>query len=415
MTLRNVVFWLHLLTGLTAGAVILTMSVTGVLLAFEPQLVERAERSLWTAAPPALGTPRLPLAVLVAGAQARQGVERATTVSVRSDPRSSVRVGFGRAGAVFINPYTGAVIGPGSTTHDVMHAIEDWHRWLGSRDLGRPFTGACNLAFLGLAISGLYMWWPRAWSRPAVRAVTVLDVRLRGRARDFNRHNAIGFWCAPVLIVLTLTGAVMSYQWASDLLYRLTGNEPPPPAAGGLAVARAPRPQHRASGVPGPEGERRGSAGASGDRGGGGDAKPLDLDAVYARAARQTSDWVTLTLRLPQRPGGPVSAFIQEPPTWHPSPRSVLTLDAATADILKWEPFSGANMGRQLRLLARVLHTGEVGGVIGQLIAGLASAGGTFLVYTGASLAWRRYRLWTARRRVAAAADRTDTGIVSTS
>ena len=98
MTLRNVVFWLHLLTGLTAGAVILTMSATGVLLAFEPQLVERAERGLWTTAPPAVDTPRLPLTVLVARAQEQRGGERATTVSLRPDPRSSVRVGFGRDG-----------------------------------------------------------------------------------------------------------------------------------------------------------------------------------------------------------------------------------------------------------------------------------------------------------------------------
>jgi uncharacterized iron-regulated membrane protein len=35
---------------------------------------------------------------------------------------------------------------------------------------------------------------------------------LAGRARDFNWHNVIGIWCAPVLLVLTLTGAIMSYQ-----------------------------------------------------------------------------------------------------------------------------------------------------------------------------------------------------------
>ncbi len=239
MTLRTAVFWLHLATGLTAGSVILVMSVTGVLLAFEPQLVERAERDLWRAAPPTVDAPRLPLAAVVAGAPAGAGSERATTVTLRPDPRSSVRVGFGRDGAVFMNPYTGAVVGPGSRTHDVLHAIEDWHRWLGSRDLGRPITGACNLAFLGLALSGLYLWWPRAWSRSAVRAVTVLDVGLRGRARDFNWHNAFGFWCAPILVVLTLTGAVMSYQWANDLLYRMTGNEPPP--AAGPAGARGAR------------------------------------------------------------------------------------------------------------------------------------------------------------------------------
>jgi uncharacterized iron-regulated membrane protein len=94
----------------------------------------------------------------------------------------------------------------------------------------------------------------------------------------------------------------------------------------------------------------------------------------------------------------------------------VLTLDAATGAVVRWEPFREANLGRTLRVLTRVAHTGEVGGVPGQLVAGLASAGGAVLVYTGASLAWRRYRAWTARGpRIATDADRTDAGIVSTS
>jgi uncharacterized iron-regulated membrane protein len=94
----------------------------------------------------------------------------------------------------------------------------------------------------------------------------------------------------------------------------------------------------------------------------------------------------------------------------------VLTLDASTAEVVRWEPFREANLGRTLRVLARVLHTGEVGGVVGQLIAGVASAGGAFLLYTGAALAWRRFRAWTARgRRGAPATDRTDLGIASTS
>jgi uncharacterized iron-regulated membrane protein len=405
VTPRTVVFWLHLLTGLTAGAVILTMAATGALLAFEPQLVERAERSLWTAPPPRPDAPRLALAALVAAAQERRGGERATTVTVRADPGSSIRVGFGRDGALFVHPYRGAIIGPASKTYEALHVVEDWHRWLGSRDLGRPVTGVCNLAFLGLALSGPFLWWPRAWSRPALRAVTLLDVRLRGRLREFNWHNTIGFWCAPVLIVLTLTGAVMSYTWANDLLYRLTGNEPPPPAGGGPAAAR---PDNRGAGPARPEGERR--RGAGGERRGG-ETPGADLDALYARAAGQTPNWVALTLRVPQRAGAPVTVFVQEPATWHPNPRSVLTLDGRTAEVVKWEPFAAANAGRKLRTLVRVLHTGEVGGVIGQLIAGLASAGGSVLVYTGVSLAWRRYRAWTARgRRVAP-----DAEVVSTS
>src|SRR5262249_54056808 len=44
MKARTVVFWLHLITGTTAGAVILVMAATGVLLTFAPQMVEWAER-----------------------------------------------------------------------------------------------------------------------------------------------------------------------------------------------------------------------------------------------------------------------------------------------------------------------------------------------------------------------------------
>jgi uncharacterized iron-regulated membrane protein len=65
---------------------------------------------------------------------------------------------------------------------------------------------------------------------------------------------------------------------------------------------------------------------------------------------------------------------------------------------VRWEPFSSYTKGRQLRSFLRFAHTGEVAGIIGQTIAGLASLGGVFLVYTGLALAWRRFREWLAKR-----------------
>jgi uncharacterized iron-regulated membrane protein len=86
---------------------------------------------------------------------------------------------------------------------------------------------------------------------------------------------------------------------------------------------------------------------------------------------------------------------VQEPPAWHPAPRSLLTLDASTAAVVSWEPFAVQNLGRRLRSWVRPLHTGEAAGVVGQPIMGLASTGGAFLVCTGVALAWRRFRGWT--------------------
>jgi uncharacterized iron-regulated membrane protein len=51
-----------------------------------------------------------------------------------------------------------------------------------------------------------------------------------------------------------------------------------------------------------------------------------------------------------------------------------------------------------MRSFMRFAHTGEVAGIVGQTIAGVASLGGCFLVYTGLALALRRFRAWLAPR-----------------
>jgi uncharacterized iron-regulated membrane protein len=285
-------------------------------------------------------------------------------------------VSFGRdGGALFVDPYRGTVLGGFSRVHDLLHEVVEWHRWLGSREIGRPVTGAANLGFLGLVVLGVCLWWSRRWTRAAIRPVALFDSRLRGRARDFNWHSVIGIWCAPVLLVLTLTGLVMSYQWADDLLYRLSGSEPPPPAERPALTAARGRGERPA--------EQRQTAG---------------LDALWARAEREVPGWVAISLRVPARSDGLVVFVIQEPVGWHPAPRSQLTLDPVTAEIVRWEPFAVQSLGRRLRVWVRPLHTGEAGGLAGQSLALAASAGTAVLAWTGLALAWRRFRGW--RRRV---------------
>ena len=60
---------------------------------------------------------------------------------------------------------------------------------------------------------------------------------------------------------------------------------------------------------------------------------------------------------------------------------------------MRWEPFSSLTAGRRARSWLRFAHTGEVAGVVGQTVAGLVTAGGAVLVWTGLALAWRRFRL----------------------
>lgn len=81
-----------------------------------------------------------------------------------------------------------------------------------------------------------------------------------------------------------------------------------------------------------------------------------------------------------------------------PQLRSTLTLDRKTTDVIAYEAFADLTLGRRIRNVMRFAHTGEVLGIPGQTVAGLASAGGVVLVCTGVMLAWRRFRTWLRRR-----------------
>jgi uncharacterized iron-regulated membrane protein len=224
---RSVVFWLHLAAGSAAGLVIFVMSATGALLALKPQILNFVERDVRFVTAAAGGS-RPGIDALLAGVQRARPQVRPATVTLQADPASSVAVGLGRDDTVYVNPYTGAVLGGASPRAQLFfRTVGDWHRWLGasgeSRAAARSITGASNFAFLLLAVTGPYLWWPRKWSWSSVRGVIWFRSARNGRARDFNWHNVIGLWCAPILLVLTASGIVMSYPWANALLFRLAG------------------------------------------------------------------------------------------------------------------------------------------------------------------------------------------------
>jgi uncharacterized iron-regulated membrane protein len=164
---RKVLFWMHLCTGLFAAIVVVIMSVTGVLLTYELQL-QQWEAGGTVAVPSSPESERLPLEALIVAAGSGRTAPPAT-IAVSSDPAQAVTLSWGREATVMVNPYTGDVLPEGPTTiRDGLSTLRSWHRWLGqedeSRDFGRSITGVCNMAFLFIVVSGLYLWMPRKWS-----------------------------------------------------------------------------------------------------------------------------------------------------------------------------------------------------------------------------------------------------------
>ena len=384
--LRKVFFWCHLIAGVAAGLVILIMSFTGVLLTYERQIVSWADTRGYNVSRPAPDAARLPVeALLTRAGEAQPATPGAVTLY--SDPAAPAAVSFQGGRSLFLNPYTGEVFGEGAQrTRAFFRFVTDWHRWLGAggenRAAGRAVTGAANLIFLFIVASGFYLWWPRKWTRGSLRAVTWFRRGQGGKARDFNWHNVIGFWSAVPLFVVVLSGVIISYTWASNLVYRVAGEQPPA------------QPQR---GTP--------PGGGAGQQGGAPAPVLLEgLEPLLKRAEQQVEGWRSINMQVTTKPEAPVAFSIDRGNGGQPHLRGQLTLDRATGEVVRWEPFSNNSKGRRLRSWFRFAHTGEVYGLVGQTVAGLVSLGGAFLVYTGLSLAWRRFYVWNGRRGRSSAA-----------
>ncbi|RBP45999.1 putative iron-regulated membrane protein [Roseimicrobium gellanilyticum] len=369
--LRSLFFWSHLVAGVVAGLIILVMAVTGVIMTYERQILEWADGYHVTATQKASGISMEQLLGRM-GERAKDG-PAPSGVMILSEESSAVAVNLGREKQIYVHPESGDLLGEGNPgLRGFFKFVLGLHRWLAAqgdyKDIGGNITKAANVAFLLLMLTGVYLWWPKHWTWRAFHMRSTMNFRIHGKARHWNWHHALGFWGILPLSIIALTGLIMSYGWANNLLYSITGTEAPPPR-------QAP---------PG------------GGKGGGAPPKPnpeqwKGLDAAWKLAEAKVPGWESIQIKLPEKPGASAAFTISTSHRGRPDLKSTLTIDLKTGAESSYETFADYNTGRKLRLWSRWVHTGEAGGWIGQTLAGLASLAAALLVWTGLALTWKRF------------------------
>lgn len=361
-TLRRCIFWAHLAVGVVVGLVILLLAVTGLLMSFETQIVNRAERiepSSWHA---------LNASVLLEKFQAAEK-GHATQLVLQSHPYAPWIVQMGKEKRELIDPYTGALLGGGAEkTRGFFKTVVELHRWLAlkgdAKKVGESVTAAGTLGFGFLLVSGLILWVPRQFSKRAFGAVMLPQSRLKGRARDWNWHNLAGFWAAPFILIIVVTGLIMAYPWANKALFGLYGEKPPEKKQ-----------------------EQRGQG-----KGGKDKHEPLQfegLDAAVIAVKNVMPAWQTMSIELSNKPTWEITAI--DAGRGRPDRRIKFMVDRTTAQITAQEGFEKLTPAARVRQFVRWVHTGEAGGVIGQCLAALTASAILVLVCTGFALAWRRF------------------------
>jgi uncharacterized iron-regulated membrane protein len=366
MSFKRIIFWAHLVVGVAFGLVILLMSATGVVLTYERQIISYMESRAVEKPADAqlLSVDELATAVLANGGQPGNSL-----VLPRQDGAPAT-LSVSRRENHLLNPYTGERIDNAAEgTKSFFGTVTALHRWFAltgeSRSLGRAVTGAANLGFLFILVSGIYLWWPKKWTWRIVKLNLFFRRNLpTAKARDYNWHHVFGIWSLVPLFAVVVSGVVISYPWASNMVAAVFG--PVSPAATGQAAGEERQGQNRAQG------------------------EAVSLQAIADTLKQAEPDWQTLSVKLPNGQAARVVMTVDTGNGTQLSRQTTYTVSRVSGEVLGVGGAEDQPAGRRARVFLRFLHTGEVYGFIGQTLAGLASLASVFLFYTGFALAYRR-------------------------
>lgn len=285
-----------------------------------------------------------------------------------------------RGETVYVDPYTGEIVGEGATSVDEFFGfLMRLHRWLClPTEIGRPIVGVATLIYVVISLTGLLLWLPRtaaAWRRKSTWK-TALNVRVRrgGWPLVFDLHNALGFYTLVPALILALTGLCWSFGWYRDAAGAVLGEAP--------FKAKTEKPEALTP----PDGSPR----------------PATLEELIAKHNKLDPGAGDVTISIPQDEStattiqkGRVDGFfvlnVKNKTQWDRLDASVVSVEryGKTVEV---ERFADKPFGAKIASSIRGIHLGEITGLSSKILAFLVCLIATSFPATGVALWVRKLR-----------------------
>jgi uncharacterized iron-regulated membrane protein len=210
------VWRLHFYAGLFVIPFMLILAITGIIVLFKPQLNSVMYGSLMWVEP---AGEALPYTQQLAAAKSAYPDAAASSFRPADTPDRSAEVGLTTADernlTVFVNPYTGQVLGERNDDTSLQTYAETIHGDMLLGDFGDRVLELAASWGIVLAVTGLYLWWPRKGSLVWGTLLPRLNTK---NQRLFWRdlHAVPGFWGALLVIFFMLTGLPWTGLWGDQ-------------------------------------------------------------------------------------------------------------------------------------------------------------------------------------------------------
>lgn len=317
MSLRRIIVKLHLYLGLVALLPVVLLGATGALLTYEDELDRALNRDLFYVD----SRGRLSDQALLDAARRAYPDETFTIMYVEPIPGRST-VLWGASGRdVFVDPATARVIGDRHRDRALIPFINSLHTSLATAS-GHLVVGSVAVVLFVSTLSGLYLWWPRGR-----RKVQAFRLAWAGgwRAKNYSLHKTIGLYSLPIVAVIALTGAAITFPVIASVLIHGTTE----PAEDGVVTVTAA-------------------------------ASPVvAVDEAIATARRSVPTAVPVRLALPTTPAEPLRVQMRRPREPYLNGGTNVFVDPRTGEVLSIEdPMATGTPGERVEHWILHLHTG---------------------------------------------------------
>ncbi|MBR4296850.1 MAG: PepSY domain-containing protein [Bacteroidaceae bacterium] len=357
---------IHLYLSLPFGIVITLICFSGAMLALEDDIAPSAGRHLQYVEPTSASL--LSLDELMKQTQATLSEDvKITGVTIFADSLRSYQFSLSKPkkASIYVNPYTGEVLGNPERT-PFFTTMFKMHRWLlgpskaedGSIGWGKLLVGVSTLLFVFILISGLIIWWPKSWR--TFRASLKIPVSRGLHSFLHGLHLSGGALTLIFLIIMATTGLTWSFAWYKDGFYALFGAPSSPTPALTSSV------------------QEKGEKGKS---------KKEDTFAwqqALDNVKQQVANFQQLTL-------SPNSASVRTD-VWGNTRATDQYVLNASGEVTAFTPYAETPHSRKLSGWIFTLHTGAFAGAWGKWLWALVALIGATLPLTGYYLWWKRIR-----------------------
>jgi uncharacterized iron-regulated membrane protein len=346
MSAHRVWLKLHQYVGLAAALFVVVMGTTGAALVFE-NAIDRALNPSTSYVTP--GVQPLPLATLIDRANAAQPGDPVGAVHLADRTDESYELSARRRHSIFINQYTGEILGTRNREQSFARFVHLVHTRLDAGPVGEHVTGFATAGLLVLSVSGIVLWWPRKTVR----------VRTGGswKRTNVDLHHTVGFFSSVVIFVIALAGILIAFEGVTDPLVLRLNTAPELDAS-------------RLQSIPEPG------------------LTPISPDVALATSRAILPGAAVTNVALPGGPPGIYRLLMKFPGDRTPAGRSRVYIDQYTGAVLAVESTRTAQLGRRIVNLKRSLHTGDIFGAPSQTVYFIVSLGIALQAVTGALIWW---------------------------